>query len=332
MARLVSIAAALALTVAAPPAIAEDRRGEGGAPLLSLVLENDLFAGRDGEYTNGLRAEYVAPAGELSPILDWLVDIQPLFDPSTRELRQGVAVSHQIYTAADITDPAPPPGGHPYAGYLGVSTFGAARTEREERTLTLEIGLVGPSAGGEWVQSEWHALLDATEPRGWDVQLKDELVFELSADRVRRWRGPEAGGLDTDLIGHAGFSLGTLRTDLSLGATVRIGTGLDAGFLPPRIRPALGPSSVFSPPRALAGYLFAGVGVYAIGRDIFLDGNTFKASRSVDRHPVVADAQAGFAAFIRGHRVSFTFVKRTEQFSGQTRNNAFGAISVSRTF
>ena len=332
MARAVTIAAAFALAAAASPALAQGASRDGGAPLISLVVENDLFAGRDGDYTNGLRAEYVATEGALSPPLEWLVEIQPLFDPSTRELRQGVAISHQIYTAADITDPNPPPGGHPYAGYLGVSTFGAARTEREERTLALEIGLVGPSAGGEWVQSEWHALLDAKEPRGWDVQLKDEVVFELSADRVRRWRGPEAGGLDTDLIGHAGFSLGTLRTDLSLGATVRIGTGLEAGFLPPRIRPALGPTSVFSPPQALAGYVFAGVGVYAIGRDIFLDGNTFKTSRSVDRHPVVADAQAGFAAFVGGHRVSFTFVMRTEQFSGQTRNNAFGAISVSRTF
>ncbi len=315
-----------------PGAFAQDRVKDQGAPLFSVIVENDLFAGRDGDYTNGLRAEYVAPAGELSPVLDWLVDVQPLFDPSTRELRQGVAVSHQIYTAADITDPDPPPDSHPYAGYLGVSTFGAARTETEERTLTLEIGLVGPSAGGAWVQSEWHALLDATEPEGWDVQLKDEVVFELSANRVRRWRGPEAGGLDTDLIGHAGFSLGTLRTDLSVGATVRIGTGLEAGFLPPRIRPALGPSSVFSPPQALAGYVFAGVGVYAIGRDVFLDGNTFRRSRSVDRHPVVADAQAGFAAFIGAHLVTFTYVMRTEQFSGQTRNNAFGAVSVSRTF
>ena len=331
MARRIIMAAVFALA-STPDAVAQDGVERPGAPLLSLVVENDLFAGRDGDYTNGLRVEYVAPAGELTPVLDWLVEVQPLFDPSTRELRQGVAVSHQIYTAADITDANPPPDSHPYAGYLGVSAFGAARTETEERTLTLEIGLVGPSAGGDWVQSEWHALLDATEPQGWDVQLEDEVVFEISADRVRRWRGPETGGLDTDLIGHAGFSLGTLRTDVSAGATVRIGTGLEAGFLPPRIRPALGPSSAFSPPRALAGYVFAGVGVYAIGRDVFLDGNTFKESRSVDRHPVVADAQAGFVAFLGAHRVAFTYVMRTEQFSGQTRNNAFGAVSVSRPF
>lgn len=308
-----------------------DETVRGGA-VWSFISENDVYSGADRNYTNGLQLEYVSEADAVHPWLNELARLQPFVDLSGAELRQGVSVSHKLYTPDDITLADPPPDQRPYAGHLSVTAFAAARTRNQERALSLEIGLVGPSAGGEALQSNWHQLIDGREPRGWDTQLHDEITIALSGRRLARFPGPQIGPLDTDVVAHAGLTLGTVRTDLSGGATVRIGRGLDAELAPPRLRPALSPSGLFRPDGRLGGYLFAGVGGYAVARDLFLDGNTFRDSRSVDRRGLVGDLQAGLALYGGRARFAFTYVVRTEQYPGQEGADQFGAVSVSRAF
>lgn len=314
----------------APPAEPASLFEEGS--VLSVVIENDIFAGRDRNYTNGLRLEHVSPANKVNPWLRRVADAHPLIDLSRADLRQGFALSHTIYTPDDITDPDPPPGTRPYAGYLGFTGFATARTANVERTAVIEIGLVGPAAGGRFVQENWHRLIDGRLPRGWDTQLENELVFALSGHRLHRLAGPDLGGLETDAVLHAGAAIGTLRTNVSAGATVRIGLDLASDYAPPRIRPALAPSSIFAPGAPRGGYLFAGFGWYAVAQDIFLDGNTFTGSRSVERRGLVGDFQAGAALHFTRHRLAFTYVVRSEQFVGQDEADAFGAVSLSYAF
>lgn len=303
-----------------------------GGRVMSFVVENDWFTGSDRDYTNGLRLEYVSAADDVNPWLDRLADAHPLIDLEGTEMRQGFSISHTIYTPEDITVADPPPGSHPYAAYLGLTGFATARTGNVERTAIIDIGLVGPSAGGEFVQENWHRLLDGDIPQGWDTQLKDEIVFALSGQRLHRLAGPSVFGLETDAVVHAGASLGTLRTDVSAGGTLRIGRDLAADYAPPRLRPALAASSLFRPRERWGWYFFAGVGGYAVARDIFLDGNTWQDSRSVDKHALTGDIQAGFALYLYRQRIAFTYVRRTEQFSGRSDAHTFGAVSLSYAF
>lgn len=300
--------------------------------VVSLVVENDWFTGSDRDYTNGLRLEYVSAADDVNPWLHRIADAHPLIDLGGTQMRQGFALSHVIYTPEDITLADPPPDSHPYAGYLGATGFATARTGNVERTAIIEIGLVGPSAGGKFVQENWHRLLDGDIPRGWDTQLKDEIVFALSGQRLHRLEGPSLFGLQSDAVVHAGATLGTLRTDISGGATLRIGRDLSAEYAPPRLRPALAASGLFSPRERWGGYLFAGVGGYVVARDIFLDGNTWQDSRSVDKHALTGDFQAGFALYLYRQRIAFTYVRRTEQFAGRSEPHDFGAVSLSYAF
>ncbi|MBS29221.1 MAG: hypothetical protein CL566_09925 [Alphaproteobacteria bacterium] len=66
-----------------------------------------------------------------------------------------------------------------------------------------------------------------------------------------------------------------------------------------------------------------------VARDIFLDGNTFASSHSVDKKHFVGDAQLGFAAIYHGVRLAFTQVFRTREFGGQSQSDRFGAVSLS---
>lgn len=316
----------LAAQPAERPAVAPDR----GA--ISVVIENDLFGGTDCNYTNGLRMEWVRPAEAFSPWLHRAARIQPFVDLKGADLRDGFAVSHTLYTPRDITLAAPPADDHPYASHLSLQWFATAAQENAENTVAIDLGLIGPLAGGAIVQESWHQLLDGEEPRGWDSQLHNELVFAVSGQRVHRYAGPTLAGLETDAMTHAGLTLGTLRTALSAGVTVRAGFDLDQAFAPPRLRPAIGSSSLYQPGQGAAGFLFVGIGGYGVARDVFLDGNTYRDSARVAKNSAVADLQAGVEVHAGRYRAAFTYVVRTEQFQGQDGVQKFGAISLSRAF
>jgi len=337
MKKLTSALSGAAVLLCVVAAQAEARDHPRNAPpedggVLTLVVENDLFGGTDRHYTNGVRLEWVAPEDEVSRWLTQAARTQPFVNLKGARVRQGFALAHTLYTASDISLESPPLDDHPYAAHLNVNWFASARTPNSEHTILIDVGMIGPSAQGEFVQSSWHQLIDGKEPQGWDTQLHDELVFAISGQRTERLHQWRFGHYAADIMGHAGLTLGTPRTDVSAGATVRFGTDLQDAFSPPRLRPALAPSSLYTPTQHIAAYVFAGVGGYAVARDVFLDGNTYRESRSVDRNVWVGDLQAGAALHINSFRLAFTYVVRSEQYASQSGPQRFGAISLSRAF
>jgi hypothetical protein len=198
----------------------------------------------------------------------------------------------------------------------------------------LEFGMVGPSARGREAQSSIHQLLGAPHPRGWDSQLHDEFAFAATIER--RWRAEKVftnlGGLEVDASPGVGVTLGTLRTEAKAGATFRIGDNLANDYGAPRVRPGLGGVGYFKANEAFSWYLFGGVDFRAVGRDLFLDGNTFQDSAHVDKKNFVVDAQAGVAVQTGDWRLAYTYVTRTEEFKGQGEQQDFGAVALSWRF
>jgi len=184
---------------------------------------------------------------------------------------------------------------------------------------------------GEEAQSGIHQILGAPEPLGWDSQLHDEVAFAVSFDR--RWRaarlfGDFLGGIEADLTPSAGVTLGTLRTEARVGAIARVGQRIDNDYGPPRVRPSLAGVEHFTG-GPLSWSLFAGVQGRAVARNLFLDGNTFEDSASVERTPYVADYQAGFSISAGDWRLAYTYVWRTQEFETQDARQDFGALALS---
>lgn len=308
--------------------------GDGDDTVITFVFENDLFSNSDRQYTNGLRFESMGSAHEPFEFISTAAEIFPFAGNWTNaKYRRGWSLSHLIFTASDISLENPPEDDHPYAGYLAASLFSTAITEDSENTLSLEIGLVGPSAQGEFVQRHWHndVLSDAVDPAGWATQLHDELVFAVAVQRLRRRDWLSSDRWNADVYTHAGATLGTLRTDLSGGLFARWSLAAPpAGVAaPPRIRPAVSASSFATRIDGWNAYVFGGLAGNWVGRDIFLDGNTFRASRSVDKHDMVWSAQAGVAVQWRFVRVTYTHIVRSDQFATQREQHRFGSFSVS---
>ena len=307
--------------------------------VLSFQLENDLFGGgTDRHFTHGTRISY------LTRPIDWISDAAgnfPWFDlekaksPENRiQARASLSLGQNIYTPEDISEHQLIEDERPYAGwlYLGFGVVGNQGSRRYDK-LELNVGMIGPLSAGEKLQKEWHSLFGLQRPNGWENQLENEPGVVLFYEQARRYdRRDLPYGLELDIIPHFGGSLGNVFTYLAAGFTLRLGSSLKDYFGPPRIRPSLPGSGYFSKEGFFNWYLFAGTEGRVIAQNIFLDGNTFTGSHSVDKRTWVGDLQAGLSVQVYRFRVTYTQIFRTEEYSGQNTADEFGSLSLSYLF
>ena len=206
---------------------------------------------------------------------------------------------------------------------------GALQSNRLD-SLDLSLGIVGPDSFAEQTQTAVHKWIGSPRPEGWHSQLRNEPGILLTYNR--KWQAQyffDVWNLGVELSPHVGGSLGNVLTALSAGATLRFGRDLPSDYGPPLIQPSLPGSGFFHPEQAFGWYLFAGIEGRLVLHNIFLDGNTFADSPSVDREPWVGDIQAGLVLTWRDVRLSFTNIFRSDEFSGQDASTEFGSISLS---
>ncbi|MCZ8124104.1 MAG: lipid A deacylase LpxR family protein [Magnetospirillum sp.] len=308
----------------------------------SILVENDKFNSwdqakqTDRNFTNGLRINWMSEPGLRWEPLKALAAWVPVFDASGKT-RAGLALGQNIYTPEDISRRDLVRTDRPYSGwtYLAAALTSDLGGEGKGRldTLELQLGLVGPQSFAEQTQKEWHKLIGARPPLGWNNQLRNEPGVALFYER--KWRRQETpiariGWLEIDATPHIGGSVGNVFTYAAAGATFRIGNDLSVDYGPPRIRPGLAGSMHIDPPGdGFAYYAFFGFEGRAVARDITLDGNTLARSHSVDRRPLVGDLQMGVAALVGPMRGTFSYVMRTREFDGQRSPDRFGALSIS---
>lgn len=333
--------AAQAESDAAPKEETKPARDAKGT--LSFVAENDLFgSSRDQHYTHGSKVSWLSARNGAPEFAHKVADFLPVF-PDGGSLRISYSAGQSIFTPDDISDPNPPEDSRPYAGWLyaGIGIV----SEKDDRidVLDLNIGMVGPASLADETQTTWHDFIGVAEPRGWDTQIENEPGILLTYER--KWRAlfqfdeEDIGvlglwpGLGVDVTPHVGGALGNVLTYGAAGATLRFGENLrnDLGG-PQRIRPSLPGSAYFDPVDLLGWYLFAGAEGRVVARNIFLDGNSFRDSRDVEKEILVGDLQFGAAVIFPFARVAYTHIIRSKEFKTQADVDQFGAISVSFRF
>lgn len=276
-------------------------------------------------------------------------------DKTSRDalILSGWAIGQSMFTPQDTTATAPLPNQHPYAGWLygeysvivakGLCLNPQLANEKPSlQSLSLQVGVVGPAAQGEWAQNHFHRLIGVAAANGLVNQLHDELGIVLLYDW--RWQQyhqpigllPNAGVLlqdfGFDIVPNVGFAAGNVLTQASAGATFRVGTHLKNSDLPARVRPSTPCGGLFKGDDKFAWYAFAGFEGRAVASDIFLDGNTFVDSLRVDRRPLVADFQVGAALRFGQTQIVYTFVTRTKEFETQGTAQQFGSVSITQRF
>ena len=339
--RLAAIFGLTALIVAAAPSGA--RATEMGR--LTITEENDAFASKDDRhYTQGLRLAYLSPdlsgASGWNRPFDFLSRVLPLFpgrgDDSKRKIE--TIIGQSIFTPTNLHLANPDPKDRPYAGWLytGASLMQNNNAHQLEN-VELLLGLVGPGAMASEAQDSFHSFLQLrTPPAGWSHQLRNEPGMALSYDGKLRYEKRLISNVAVDAIPEAGLTLGNVFTYGQVGGTLRFGQNLAADFGAVHVRPSLSGSGWFDVDRMtspLGWYLFVGAQGRAVGRNIFLDGNTWRDGPSVAKKTLVGDLAFGAALFWTDIlRVDFTVTNRTREFNTQKNTDRFGMINLAVLF
>ena len=283
----------------------------------------------DRYYVNGLRLGWTSGEG-VPP--DFLQRIGQAVWGDGRQ-RIALDITQQIYTPSDTHSGYPPLSDRPYAGVLMATVSLLHDTPTARSVLALGAGVVGPSALGEQVQNGFHDLIGQNRALGWDTQLHDEPLLQLTSSRVWRLPTGTVGGLETDALPQLTASAGNLRVYGLGGVAFRIGEGLDSDYGPSRIRPGLTGADAFRPTRPFAWYFFAGVDAQAVAYDVTLNGNAWQASRRVDSLPFIGEGEAGFAVMFSGVRLTYMHVLQTQEFAHQKGGlHQFGSLALSVRF
>ena len=289
-------------------------------PQVQVFIENDKFSGTDQYYTNGFKvgggAELPLLGDLIKPIPEIIINLFDGPGPNGEipESHVGFFIGQNIYTPRDISIAQNQPLDRPWAAWLYVGTVVQRVRGNRLDTVELDLGVVGPAALGRQVQSGWHSLIGAQQPKGWSNQIANEPAFLLSYLQKRRY-----GSEHIQVVPHAGVTVGTVLTLVRAGASVRIGNRL-TGFGPDSIEPG---GAMLQPTREQdrrAGtvccewYAFVGGDYRLVARNIFLDGSTFRDGPSVERRVAVHDLNAGVAFRYGPVNLSLTRILRSSEF------------------
>ena len=238
--------------------------------------------------------------------------------------------AQKIYTPNDIEAKTLLQNDRPYAGYMYVQMGLYTSYKNELDSFIFQLGMVGPSTKMEDVQKFVHSLIGSPQPKGWDNQLKDEPTFQVNYNHKKYIDISQYFKKEAALIPSYGFDLGNASTKLYSGCLFRYGTHLpkdygsyvinngDYNHIPRK-------DTLQSIKKWRISFNLS-LRVNAIARDIFLDGNTFKDSHSVEKNNFTL--QGGYGLSLRYGHYSFDYLREhtTKEFKGQDYYSSYGSF------
>lgn len=315
---------------------------------MSILFENDLFVGTDSNYTNGVKVNWISPdltnslnSGEVP---DWgvpLIKNLPFINEKGLQRNISFSLGQKIFTPEDISRSDLILDDRPYAGWLYLGAGFHNKNLKRLDTFEIQLGVIGPAALGREAQNTVHDWRGIGLANGWKNQLNNEFGFILMLERkYRAWQSKGyATGLGADLITNLGAAAGNVQTYANVGAEFRFGWNIPTDFGTSLMRPGgdTNAPSDSSDPRfrnsqRFGLYFFIGAAGRLVGRDIFLDGNTFSDSHSVDKKYFVGDAVFGGSVILSDFKLSYARVFRSKEFDQQDIDSGFGSFSLAFTF
>jgi hypothetical protein len=295
-----------------------DRHGLRDAGSFTLAMDNDLFASYRGvldeDYTQGFHFTFnrrESPAA-LSRVLDRLENCPAEEGCGTRAT---ILVGQEIYTPRYI--PSLADDDRPFAGWLYGGVQSSAVTDRDLTSVSIKAGVTGPPSLAEQLQVTFHEMFPSVMvPQGWNNQLKFEPGLILTASR-KNFTELRAGPASIGLIKSGSVSLGNILSDAEAGLTLRAGLNSPHPWnLEKQNHPGV--------------YASFGAREDIVLHNLFLDGNTFRASPRVKRIPFVWQKELAAGISMGSISLDYLLTVRSQEFTTGRPYHPYGTISLTR--
>lgn len=278
--------------------------------------DNDYFASRDQDYTQGYNFELVSSNLRKNPIN------KILLNPKKTENKYGISIEHIGFTPFNIKSPNIQFGDRPFAATIMLKSFAIATdTIHKSRLISsMNVGLIGPGAFGKEMQVAIHEATGNTIPEGWQNQIKNDIVlnYEVSYEKqLVSYRNLFSLQTNTRL------RLGTLFTNAGFGLTTTFGI-------------VNSPFSSSKNKRKFAIYGYAQSMVNIIGYDATLQGGIFnnKSPYTISNNEIERfTAQADFGLIMQTRTLYFEYARAliTREFE-VGKSSKWGGIKVGFRF
>jgi hypothetical protein len=309
----------------------------------TLYWENDSFTGTDRNYTNGFKLTWAKPYSRTQEasggVTRWMIDHLPFINDPGAHRGISLSIGQNIYTPENTQTEDLIEDERPYAGFSYIGFGFLSRKGRRRDVWEIDIGVVGPWSQAETVQNFVHDFLNVGRANGWDNQLENELGLEVICEsKWRLWQSPQWHNFGADIVPHLGGRMGNIAIYANTGLEFRLGWYVPKDFGTCPIRPGC---DIGDADTGVAdGYEQSKYGIHFftsidgrfVIRDLFLDGNTFQESHSVEKKLFVADLMTGIAVRFGSLQLSYAFTVRTKEYEEQEKNHNFGAFNASYTF
>jgi len=294
---------------------------------LAIRTDNDAFDfwmrpwnRPDYEYTSGVHITY--DGGDAPRWARPFLDRTRTCVTRMSSCRAGrLELGQDIYTRdGHITDSAQLRIARPSAGWLYLAQSARALHENRAHDLTIALGVTGKPSLAQLTQRLAHAAAPAfNRPTDWSRQISFEPGVIVRYDHRRR-AAMSAGALGVDLIPRIGASVGNVLTAAEAGLQVRTGWHLPHPWLPSGERAAI--------------TLLVGATAQAIGRNMFLDGNTFRDGPRVGHETFVGLGEAGIELRYRWLTAAYRAVSESRAYAAGPKWHPWasmvGAVSFAR--
>lgn len=192
------------------------------AELLKIYEDDDFLnfrgEGTDRGYTSGLKIEL------------YYTKNKPVRFPSNLLMKAGKnadnfygwGLNQNMYAPLNIAAAGIQYGDRPYCGltYFSHLLISADQEKNQKLTTGISLGVMGKYSYAGDIQSWFHSLIHYTKPKGWDNQIKTDLILNYSILYERLLFSPTA---NLEIIGSLQANAGTLYNNMGLGLQFRAG-------------------------------------------------------------------------------------------------------------
>ncbi len=188
-----------------------------GQRMVSVKVSNDMTYFTDRYFSSGIDVEVFGHFASRLPFSKLLLPHHP-----DDRVYHALTLTHNMYTPSDTYTPEIQVGDHPYAAYLllGVHKQQFSRRMKARIDSRLQVGWIGPMAGGKEFQNSIHACISIAEyVEGWHNQIDNDLCIQYGMSMEK---GLFSSGW-MEFNGYLETRMGAPHTDARSGLLVRTG-------------------------------------------------------------------------------------------------------------
>jgi hypothetical protein len=177
--------------------------------------DNDYFTATDFYYTQGYSFELIDPVLTKNPLN------KVLFKMNDTTAVSGLAFEHFGFTPTSIRSDNILIGDRPFSASMILKSFKQSvdYTRNAQLSAVLSLGLIGPAAFGKEMQKTIHRWIGGVEPRGWDNQIRNDLIINYDLNYEKLLYNNKYLSLNSAV----NLRAGTLNTKAQSGAIVVFG-------------------------------------------------------------------------------------------------------------